>query len=192
MKWTYIDTAYDSIVKKDKLFSSVDRTVFRKEMLAVRMEIFALVLTHKIRKEEIVLNQSLFTKDYLSKINESELWDIMGEYNQAIARSMHDLVKGERLSRANDEFIDNMRLGLFEDYVKKYRMDKTCIARVCNRVGSEVAWEQHVIVNNLSARLASRVNCSEDINAEALIGIPSVIWGFYQGAKEAIKSVSLG
>jgi len=38
MKWSYIDTAYDSIVKKDKLLNSVDRNVFRKEMMAVRME----------------------------------------------------------------------------------------------------------------------------------------------------------
>ena len=195
MKWSYIDTAYDSIVKIDKLFNSVDRNVFRKEMMAVRMEMVGLAFTHKIKNKEQLLNQSLFTEDYLNKIAQSEIWDIMGEYNQAIARSSTDITKGERASRATIVMINNMRILLWEEYLKKYYkdgMDKTCIARICNREGCEVAWGKHVTDRYLMARLADRVGCNESINPDALMVVASVIWGFYQGAKEAIKSVSFG
>ncbi len=193
MKWSYIDTAYDSIVKIDKLFKSVYRNVFRKEMMAVRMEMVGLAFTHNVKNKEKLLNQSLFTRDYLTKNAQSELWDIMGEYNQSIAMSSTDIAKGERASRATVVMINNMRSLLFEEYMKKYfkeGMDVKCIARVCNREGCEVAWGNHVTDRYLMARLANRVGCNEGINPDALMVIASVIWGFYQGAKETIKSVS--
>ncbi|MBN1176917.1 MAG: hypothetical protein JXA51_04475 [Dehalococcoidales bacterium] len=188
MKWTYIDTAYDSVVKIDRLFTSVDRNTFRKEMIALRMEMIGLVFTHNIKKKEQLLNQSLFTKDYLDENAQSEIWDIMGEYNQSIAMST-DIGKNEKeLIETNER-----RMSLFEEYMNKYHkddMDITCIARICNREGCEVAWEKQYTLMRLMSRFAARVECSENINQDALTTIISVIWGFYQGAKEAIKSVN--
>jgi hypothetical protein len=51
IKWSYIDAAYDSIVKRDKLFDSVDKDIFRKEMMAVRMEMVGLAFAHKIKSK---------------------------------------------------------------------------------------------------------------------------------------------
>jgi hypothetical protein len=192
MKWAYIDTAYDTIIKADNLFNSVDRNVFRKEMLALRMEMIGLASTHNVKNAERLLNQSLFTRDYLYKNGEPEIWDIMGEYNQSIAMSSTDIAKSERAQRSVITLANTVRASLAEKYMKKYYkegMDIKCMARVCNRECCEVAWADNVTVRYLTARFADRVGCNEDINSDALMAIASVIWGFYQGAKEAIRSV---
>jgi hypothetical protein len=195
MKWSYIDIAYDSIVNIDKLFNSVDRNIFRKEMIAVRMDMVGLAFTHIIKNMERLLNQSLFTKDYLIKNGQSEIWDIMGEYTHAIAKSSTDIVKGERALRATILMINDMRSLLFEKYMNKYfkeGMDVSCITHVCNKEGCEVAWSKKVTLKYLVASFADRVRCNESINPEAIMAIATVIWGFYQGAKDAIKSINFG
>jgi hypothetical protein len=195
-KWIYIDTAYDNIVKIDKLFSSVDRNVFRKEMMSMRMEVIGLAFKHNVKDKKNLLNQSLFTRDYLIKNDESELWDIMGDYNQVIAMSS---IKGANVNKFADKFgitmITSVRASLLEEYMKKYYeegMDKRCISYICNREACDIAWGQQVTARHLTYRLADRIGCNEEINPDALMAITSVIWGFYQGAKDAIKSASFG
>ena len=164
-------------------------------MMAMRMELVGLAFTHNVKNKERLLNQSLFTKDYLIENAQAEIWDIMGEYNQAIAMSSTDIVKGERALRATITMINDMRSRIGEEYMKKYfkeGMDGKCIARICNREGCEVAWGKQITVKYLMAKLADRVGCNKGINPDALITIASVIRGFYQGAKEATKSVSFG
>jgi hypothetical protein len=63
IKWAYIDAAYNSILEKDESFSSVDIDVFRKEMIAVRMEMVGLAFAYSIKDREKLLNQSIFTKN---------------------------------------------------------------------------------------------------------------------------------
>ncbi len=89
--------------------------------------------------------------------------------------------------------INSLRYNLVEEYMGKYfkdGMDAKCIGRVCNREGCEVAWDNQVTIRYLTARLADRVGCNERINTDALVFIAAAISGFYQGAKEAIQSVS--
>lgn len=184
LKWSYIDEVYDSIIEKDKAFHLVDKNIFRKEMMALRMEMIGLAFSHNIKNKELLLSQSLFTKKYLENNNEPELWDIMGEYNKGVAMSM-DYSKNEREISLNNV----RRASLYDGYVHNYPdMDKYCIARVCNRDGSEDAWKKQYTIMRLTARFCDRADCDEKID-ETLTVVSSVIWGFYQGAKDAIKSV---
>ena len=159
LKWSYIDEVYDSIIEKDKAFKSVDKNVFRREMMALRMEIIGLAFSHNIKNKELLLNQSLFTKKYLENNNESELWDTMAEYNKGIAMSM-DYLKNEKSIA-----ISNLRrASLYNGYVNNYPdMDKYCIARVCNRESSEDAWKKQHILMRLIARFCDRADCDKKI-----------------------------
>jgi hypothetical protein len=187
-KWLYIDTAYNKIIEIDKLFNSVDRSIFRKEMMAVRMEVIGLAFKHQIKNKEILLNQSLFTRDYLIKNAESELWEIMGDYNKVIAMSS---TKGA--NKFTIDMINSVRASLFEEYMKKYfkdDMDGDCVSYICNREACDVAWKQQVTARQLTYRLEDRVGCSEYISLDIIMPILTLIWGFYHGAKEAINLVS--
>jgi hypothetical protein len=88
--------------------------------------------------------------------------------------------------------INKRRTSLFEEYMNKHKKDNidgTCVALICNREGSNDAWEKQYTLSSLTLRFTDRVGCGEGLNPDAIIGVTSVIWGFYQGAKEAIKSV---
>jgi hypothetical protein len=74
----------------------------------------------------------------------------------------------------------------------KEGMDERCISYICNREACDVAWGQHVTARHLTYRLADRVGCGDEITIATIMPISAVIWGFYQGAKEAMKSVSFG
>lgn len=192
LKWLIIDTAYDSMCKIDNIFSAVDRDVFRKEMIAVRMEMVALAFIHKIKDMQQLLNQSAFTKRYLDENSHSGIWDIMGEYNQSIAFSSTKIADSEREENTIATMLNEMRTNLFEEYMKKYSrdgIDGHCITRICNREGSEVAWDNQVTIRYLMARLADRVGCDQGIDSDVLMAIASTIWGFYEGAEEAVKSI---
>jgi hypothetical protein len=193
VKWFYIDSIYDDIVKIDKLFSLVDKDVFRKEMLAIRMEMVGLAFTHNVKKKDILYNQSLFTVDYLNKNNQSELWDIMGEYNNVIALSTTYTTNGERTDNRTNEIMNIGRISLASEYSKKYGQDDKnieCMARIINREFTEVSWNGQIMTVLLTSKFATRVRCNTDIDTNALTAISTVIFGFYQGAKEAINDVN--
>jgi hypothetical protein len=186
-KWFYIDILYDNNVKIDKTFSSINRNIFREELLAARLEIIGLVFTHTVNKKNLLLNQLLFTQEYLQKNAQLKIWEIMGAYNQAIMLSM-DIEKNEKEVMK----ICKRRQTLLEEYEKKYTKNPvytSYIERICNRVDSEEAWEKHHTLMSLTARIAHRVDCNAGIHQSTLINIMSMISGYYQAAKKAILFV---
>jgi hypothetical protein len=197
MMWHDIDNAYDSIVKIEKSFGLVNKDVFRKEMITMRMEIVGVAFLHSVRNKVQLLNQSLFTKDYLDKNGQSDIWDAMGDYNLSVAKSVTPYSSNERVERAARTFLNEMKVSLYSEYKKKHYqdgMDETCIVRVINREGCEVACKNPSHFGStaryLVAKLADRVNRPhegdpEDYQTRASL----VIWGFYNMAKDAIKSV---
>ena len=66
-----------------------------------------------------------------------------------------------------------------------------CVARVANRVGTDIRRNDCILVKRLAARLADRLSCEPNLSAEALFRLGAVIFGLYEGAMKAIKSVSL-
>ena len=187
-RWFYIDNWFDTNVKIDKLFESVDRDSFKKEMIAVHVELVGLAFVHNIKKEEQVLNQSLFTQEYLQKNALLEIWDIMGNYNKTIALSM-EMEKDEKAVMK----IREQRQTLFKEYMKKYHkvmMDRACIERISNREGSEGAWKRRFTLIRLTAKIAERIRYKPKTDQSVLINTMSTISGFYEAAKGSIQSAS--
>jgi hypothetical protein len=204
----YLDTAFNYIAEVDQSFLSVNPTLFRKDMTALRMELFAFALgcSNKFGKEKYTIPQSLFTKRYLEENENLEIWDIMGEYNQVIAMSATMNANGEqysgRIGRAVITRINLLKSNAAEDWMEanivntdamtQEEEDKlTCAIRVFNRIGADTKREDDVVVKLLASRCASRLNCNVNMKYEALFRLATTIFGFYKGAEDYLKSVDL-
>ena len=80
----FLGIAFQSVVEVDQSLAIVDRTVFRREMTALRIELFGLAWGDRFKQERFTVPQSIFTRHYLEEHEKFDLWDIMGEYNQAL------------------------------------------------------------------------------------------------------------
>ena len=132
----------------------------------------------------------VFTKSHLEQNQQTEIWNVMGEYNQAIAHSSTDIDNSERKQRERITFINQLRVKLFDKWVES-GLEPKCAAHVLNRMGTDVAWDKKVTLKHLTARCADRLQCQIRLDSEALFRISAVIWGLYNGAKEAIQSINL-
>ena len=203
----FLETVSKSVSEADQSFAAIDLTLFRKEMTALRMELFGLAWMHKFKREEYTIPQSLFTKRYLEENGRLDIWDIMGEYNQAIAQSSVMTATGEqmggRLGRARIVSLNKLRTDLFMKWAeanlrdsksttKEEQQDRAdCAAHALNRIGADIRRADCVAVKLLAARLAVRLRCRKDLESEALFRLETVIFGFYKGAEEYLKSVNL-
>lgn len=199
----FLETVFKSVSEADQSFAAIDPTLFRKEMTALRMELFGLAWMHKFKREEYTIPQSLFTKRYLEENGRLDIWDIMGEYNQAIAQFSVMTATGEqmggRVGRGRIVSLNALRTDLFMYWAEQWRKmgfratqaDYDALAHALNRIGADIRRADCVAVKLLAARLAVRLRCREDLESEALFRLETVIFGFYNGAKEAIKSVNL-
>ena len=199
------ETVFKSVVEADQSFATIDPTLFRKEMTALRMELFGLAWMHKFKREEYTIPQSLFTKRYLEENGRLDIWDIMGEYNQAIAQSSVMTATGEqmggRVGRARIVSLNKLRADMFDKWAGANIGDRSvtkededhakCVARVANRIGADIGRGDCIAVKRLGARLADRLGCDINLKPEALFRLSAVIFGLYEGAKESIKSVNL-
>ena len=202
----FLETVFKSVVEADQSFEVIDPTLFRKEMTALHMELFGLAWMHKFKREEYTIPQSLFTKRYLEENGRLDIWDIMGEYNQAIAQSSVMTATGEqmggRVGRARIVSLNKLRTDMFvkwaeanlgdpESTTKEEQDRANCVAHALNRIGADIRRADCVAVKLLAARLAARLRCREDLESEALFRLETVIFGFYKGAEEYLKSVNL-
>lgn len=200
------DTIFNSLVEADESLSLIDKALFIREMTALRLELFALAWAHRFKHEKFTMPQSVFTRQYLEENGKLELWDIMGEYNQAIAQSA-TLTEtreeiGGRTGRARITYINELRSQSWERWCADVHVDPSapteeqkrflgCVARVANRIGADVKRNDCILAKRLSARLADRLKCDPNLGAEALFRLSAVAFGLYEGAREAIKDVSL-
>jgi hypothetical protein len=149
------------------------------------LELFSLAWLHQFKKIEKVLPQTIFTKKYLTQTNHFNNWQIMAEYNQAIAQSSTDLTKTDWVKKGWITYLNNLRASLFDKWVEE-GLDPECTARVANRIGTEVAWEKGLTVGRLTARIVDRLGCDINLKSEALFVLGAIFIGFYNGSKEAI------
>jgi len=200
------NSAFNFVVEADQSFALIDRAVFRREMTALRLELLALAWGHKFKREKFTIPQSVFTRRYLEENEKFELWEIMGEYNQVVAQSATANKTGEQVSgrtgRALVTFVNMTRSNMWEDWCKANLKDTSnlskeeeaslqSVARVINRFGADIKREDCVLPKMLSSKLLDRVGYKPRLAVEAAFRISAVIFGFYEGTKETIKSVNL-
>ena len=204
-------TYFDSVVEADQSFAEIDRGKFQNELTAIRMELFGLAWLHKFKKEELAIPQSLFTRRYLEENGRIKIWEIMGEYNQAIARSGIMTVRqypdgSRRFTQIDDDLLvakmNKARFDILAKWAesnlpkKELMTDKddiaaVCVARVANRFGVDAKRFSSITVPLLASRLADRLGCDIETNIEALFRLGAFIFGFYDGAKEGLKDATI-
>jgi hypothetical protein len=172
----FLETVFNSVVEADQSFAVIDQAVFQREMTALRMELFGLAWSHKFERLEFTLGQSSYTQRYLEENGRLDIWDIMGEYNKAIAQSTE---LSDRWAKVRDE------------WAKQEGDSFSNVARIVNRWDADIRRNDCILVKRLAAKLADRLGCDINLDSEALFRLQAVIFGFYNGAKEAIESVNL-
>jgi len=201
----FLGITFKSVVEVDQSFALIDLAIFKREMTALRIELFGLAWGHRFKQERFTVPQSIFTRRYLEENEKFELWDIMGEYNQAIAQSTTMTKTGEqmegRIARARVTSLNLSRVKMFAKWAEANIGDPSaptekekilaCVARVANRIGTDIRRNDCILVKRLAARLADRLSCESNLSAEALFRLGAVIFGLYEGAMKAIKSVNL-
>jgi hypothetical protein len=202
----FLGIAFKSVVEVDQSFAVIDPTVFKREMTALRIELFGLAWGHKFKQERFTIPQSIYTRQYLERNRKLKIWDIMGEYNQAIAQSTTMTETGEqvegRIARARGTSLNLSRAKMFDRWAeanigdlsaptKKEKILANCVARVANRIGADIKRSDCILVKRLAARLADRLGCDINLGFEALLRLGAVIFGLYEGAMKATKSVNL-
>ena len=132
---------------------------------------------------------SEFTKQYLSDIGRSDLWDAMSDYNQAVAESTISGADPNRATgRAKITFVNVSRANLFDELLAT-ASDPVCVTRVANRLGSKASWKAGITQGLLAIRVTQRLGIEGSDEIWGRLG--AVALGYYQGAKEALDEVKL-
>lgn len=189
-KYSYI--VRKSIIEADQNFVDIDPKKFTAEMALLRFELFALAWLHRFRDKSAVA-QSVFTKRYLHEKKRDDIWDASEPYNQAIARSSTLGKTPETASgRAHLGFINKMRVDLFEHYYKEGH-DLKCVARVLNRLFTDVVWKKGITAGLLMFTLCDRLGLGSNFepSKEAQFRLTAVIRGFYDGARQSLEKIKI-
>lgn len=203
-----LDVIFETIVERDQSFASIDRTLFRNEMKALRMELFALAWSQRFKQDKYTFPQSVFTRRYLQENGNLHLWDVMGEYNRVVSQSVITDAKGAKFSgRAGNAAIvafNFFRAELAKEWMKKNPdtlddgvsteekdNNAKCAGRVINRVGADIKRADGIVVKLLATSLAERLGCDLNLKREAFVGLVYGISAFCKGAEEYLKSVDL-
>jgi hypothetical protein len=201
-----LDNYFKSITEVDQSLLSVDKELFRNEMTALRMALFAFALgcSKKFNGDEFTIPASFFTRSYLEEKRRLDIFDIMSVYNRAIARSAimdTNLQKysgktGNALIISVNDLRSRMALKWADIYVgdraiplQEQKNKISCINMVANRLGADIEREDGVVVKSLCAELATRLRDGENLNSEAMSQLSAIIFGFYRGAEEYLESV---
>jgi hypothetical protein len=201
-----LDNYFESIAEADQSFSAVDKELFRNEMTALRMILFAFALgdSKNSNGDEFAIPASFFTRSYLEKKGRLDIFDIMSAYNRAIARSAimdANLQKysgktGNALIIRVNDLRSRMALKWADIYVgdravplQEQKNKISCINMVANRLGADIEREDGVVVKSLCTELATRLRDGESLNSEAMTKLSAIIFDFYKSAEEYLDSV---
>lgn len=176
-----------SISRADRSFERlVDKDEFRRELTALRLELFGLTLTHRVgwRREELCLKEIVWTKRYLEERGEGRTWAAMADYNKAIAeagfrRTLHSSLHARQLIR--------MRVSLNES--KDQSVASDCLQHYVNLYNSEATWRRGRALTALIQTLAERLDFQ--VNAEAQMRLQSLLHVFYDEAAQRLRSLRL-
>ena len=144
--WSYfLAQSKDLIAEEDQTFSVVDSDSFWHEMTALRMAVFALAYTIRVKlKLEDMVREVDFTKRYLENNQRVDLWHTLLDYNDVIDHSAFmnddgrsaemdsawqrgrfaflidpkDADMDSRWARGRVTFMNSYRFGLFQKWTK--------------------------------------------------------------------------
>lgn len=189
----YLEVVKKSIVEVEPKFIDIDLQKLKKELIILRFELFALAWMHKFISGKIIVAQSAFTKLFLQENGSDYIWTGMEDYNRIIdGATLHWL---SNLGKMNLSFNYNMREDLTAKNIKdanELGINDESIERANNRLWSENAWRQNIIIGPIVATFCSHLNLyPDDINKEALLRLSFVIRGLYDGAKQALDKVRI-
>lgn len=210
----WYDNVFHSIVEADKSFAVIDKSVFLREMMALRLELFGLAWLYKFPDNRFTIPQSIFTRQYLESNGKLELWDSMVEYNKVIAQSAFPTSTGiqmrsrlgkqmqEGVERGKTTFVNTFRWGVFEKWAdanigdpsaptEEEKILGSCVICVVSRMLADIRKNDCMLVKLLVVRLAERVGYDASLNSEAFLRLGAVIFGLYEGAEKAIKDIKL-
>jgi hypothetical protein len=187
----------DQLQSSDSSYAQVSRAHLDGELTALRLELIALAWGHHFRKEEYTIPQSSFTRDYLLQANRSEAWDVMGEYNQSVARSAYFQMaqqrgyfpkRDENIMRSCVAHLDKERMDWFASHVGT-SSDPKCTARIANRIGNGPGWQQGIGIKIIAAAVTERLGCEPQ--AAGRDHLVHALRMLYEGSLAAIESVRI-
>src|SRR3990167_1513395 len=184
----FIDVIKKEITEIYPKFANVNLQKLKEELIILRFELFALAWTHKFVSGKIVVAQSSFTKRYLHEKGRNDIWTGMEDYNKIIdGATLHWLTN---LGKMNLSFNYHMREDLTAENIKDAKelginIDES-IERVNNRLWSEPAWKQKLLLGPLVFTLWNRLGFnSKEGNEEAEFRLAVVLRGLYDGAQQS-------
>jgi hypothetical protein len=211
VRHAFWDKVFDSVVTADQSFSGIDRSVFRREMTALQLELFGLVWMHHFRleqywgaEEKYILAEIAFTKNYMEENGQIEIWNTMSAYNETIASAMlHPRAKA--VDRAFEPLIslatslslvvtqretdESIRAQGKEQWGKSVGSD--CANRVVNRTSTRDDWGGRPIPIMLTMTLAERLGWKTDLKAVGFACLEGFLNRLYNDSKAAIEAVKL-
>ena len=192
----FVEVITKELTVVDPKLASIDEKKLADEVVLLRLEIFGLAWVH-LFNERLSVVQSAFTKNYLHEKGRDDIWEGMGFYNQAIARS--STLRAGNPNNPDYAFltkVNTTRMNLFKKFNSE-GYDPTAIARALNRLFTKDAWKddttRQLIMFGFYDQLGFGPNSDESrwANEEAQFRLKGVIFGLYKGASEAIEDVRI-
>lgn len=156
--------------KVDPKLLAFDRSVFIREFLALLLEMLGYALIRPVKKDELLVEQSVFTKEYLTEHGVSDIWNRMPEYNHTIMQASQDIMHFESTRRASavakNSFIVELAKKFQEDFENT---DMECVGRVVNRYPIGGYWWNRITCGYLARTLAERARFKGDIKSSLLL-----------------------
>ncbi len=199
----YCEQALKSLIEVDKSFLSINKDEFTREMTAIRIELFGLAWGQLVKKDKFIMEQALFTKNYLINNNRHDIYDILIEYNNAVAKSTTRDKDFKEKSDLQNALSNKARMDRYSELATKLNLSSAsktnedanlfeCIGRIGNRTGvEEIRHLYSPVVAFLGIQLRMRLGLPSDIQTDALGRLSAIIFGFYKGAKESIEKITL-
>jgi len=188
---TYFDKARRSIAEADQEFSNISSEQFASEMIPLYFELFALSWMHRFVGKYSVA-QSVFTKRYLQEKGEDDIWNGMKHYNNSVCSATLHWLTG--LGKMNLAFWHGVRKDLtlknVEDAKKMGLPIDEVVERASNRLCSESAWKQGMVVDALVFAVCNELGLSQ-VRRQAVVCLATVIRGVYDGAYKSLKSIRI-
>jgi hypothetical protein len=189
----YIDTVKKYLVEADKDFLNITSEMLASEIIPLRFELFALAWMHRFTGK-FAIAQSIFTKNYLHEKGRDDIWDYMKYYNNAIDGATLNWLTN--LGKMNLSFWYGMRKDLAAkniDDAKKLGVEADeSIDMVNNRLCSENAWKQKLILNTIVSVFCDRIAVDPNkLSDDAIFRLAATIFGLYEGAQQSLEKIKI-
>jgi len=184
------ETFRNSVIEAEDDFSTIDYKKFDTEIVFLRFELFALAWMHRFGGK-FAIAQSVFTKRYLQEKGRDDIWNGMKLYNNSIDGATLNWLYN--LGKMNKIFWYRMREDLTAKNVEDAKrsginIDES-IGRVNNRLCSETAWKQRIILEYLVLTFYAQLDLNpNELNKGAGFRLAGLIRGFYDGAQQSLDN----